>query len=219
MTIQVKRELSKQLLIWSRANKRAFPWRKTINPYKVLVAEKLLQQTSVRKSLVDAYLSLLKKYPSPEQLANARLPELREFFLSLGLPYRAKDLILMAKDITEGHGGEIPSDLSSLLSIYGVGDYSARAVLSFAFGKDLPVVDTNVARILYRVFAIPGKFPTNPARSRKLIEIAQSLVPPGKSKQFNWAMIDLGALICSPSKPLCDECPINYFCEYARNRS
>jgi A/G-specific adenine glycosylase len=95
-----------------------------------------------------------------------------------------------------------------------VGDYSARAVLSFAYGQSVAVVDTNVARILYRVFAIQGKFPQNPARKRQLLQLANELMPPDKSKEFNWAMIDLGALVCLPSKPLCYKCPLNKICEF-----
>lgn len=209
-----KAKFSRPLLKWFETDGRDFPWRHTNDPYKVLLAEKLLQQTSVRKALIDLYLYLVKKYPNPSHLADADIQELTEMIHPLGLQYRARDLVLMAKDIKEKFGGHVPDSLSSLLSIYGVGDYSARAVLSFAYGQTMPVVDTNVARILYRVFAIQGKFPQNPARKRQLLELAGELVPPNKSKEFNWAMIDLGALICLPSKPLCHKCPLNKICAF-----
>ena len=209
-----KAKFSRPLLKWFRTDGRDFPWRHTVDPYQVLLAEKLLQQTSVRKVLIDLYLYLIEKYPTPNHLAVADIQELADMIHPLGLHYRARDLVLMAKDIKEKFDGRVPDNLSSLLSIYGVGDYSARAVLSFAYGRDIAVVDTNVARILYRVFAIPGKFPQNPARNRKLLEIASALVRRKQSKEFNWAMIDLGALICLPSKPLCFKCPLNKICEF-----
>jgi A/G-specific adenine glycosylase len=121
---------------------------------------------------------------------------------------------LMAREVVGRFKGIIPTDLNELLSLHGIGDYSARAVLSFAYNKDIAVVDTNVARILYRVYELPGKFPQNPARSRNFIRLAQSILPTRKSKEFNLAIIDLGALICLPRKPLCGECPIKHLCKY-----
>jgi A/G-specific adenine glycosylase len=209
-----KSGFSHPLLKWFRSEGRDFPWRHTDDPYKILVAEKLLQQTSVRKVLVDLYLYLTEKYPTVSHLANADTQELTERIQPLGLHYRAKELVLMANDIQEKLNGVIPADLKTLLSIYGVGDYSARAVLSFAYDQDIAVVDTNVARILYRVYSIPGKFPENPARKRTLHQIANSLLPHKKSREFNWAMIDLGALVCLPLRPLCPNCPLNKICDF-----
>ncbi len=207
-------DFAEDLLAWFGTYGRKLPWRKSRNPYEVLVIEKLLQQTSVRKSLIEVYQFIVGKYPTPQALSQADVEELRAYIRPLGLHYRSKELILMAVDIMGRFGGIVPNELKELLSLYGVGDYSARAVLSFAFGKDVPVVDTNIARILFRVFEIPGKFPQNPARSRKLINLAQSLIPSGKSKEFNWGMIDLGALICLSRKPLCKSCPIHDLCLY-----
>ncbi len=209
-----KTKFSQPLLKWFKTNRREFPWRNTNDPYKVLLAEKLLQQTSVRKDLIDLYLYLISEYPTPADLSVADIQSLTEKIYPLGLHYRARDLVLMAKDIQEKFDGRVPDNLNSLLSIYGVGDYSARAVLSFAYNQTIPVVDTNVARILYRVFAVPGKFPQNPARNRKMLEIAGQLVSPNTAKEFNWAMIDLGALVCLPSKPLCHKCPLNTICQF-----
>jgi A/G-specific adenine glycosylase len=212
-----EKDFSENLLRWFQSHGRDLPWRNTSNPYEVLIVEKLLQQTSVRKSLIDIYLLLLQKYPTPLSLSQADVEELRTHIQPLGLHYRSKDLVLMATDIVNRFEGKIPEELKDLLSLYGVGDYSARAVLSFAYDRDVPVVDTNVARILFRVFGIADKFPQNPARSRKLIELGQSLVPLGRSKEFNWGMIDLGALICLPKKPLCAECPISDLCKFYNN--
>ncbi len=207
-------DLARKLLRWFQLHGRDLPWRKSSNPYEVLIVEKLLQQTSVRKSLVELYRLILDKYPTPQDLSQANIDELRAYIQPLGLHYRSKDLVLMASDIVEKFGGIVPNELKDLLSLYGVGDYSARAVLSFAYGLDVSVVDTNVARILYRVFDIPGKFPKNPARSQFLIKLSLSHLPSGKSKEFNLAMIDLGSLICLSRKPRCAECPIHNLCKY-----
>jgi A/G-specific adenine glycosylase len=99
-----------------------------------------------------------------------------------------------------------------LIALPGVGDYSARAVLSFAFGEDVPIVDTNVARFLYRLCGLPGPMPANPARKRSLIELAGELVPAGRAKEFNLAILDLCAQICRPKNPLCTDCPVNLYC-------
>jgi A/G-specific adenine glycosylase len=209
-----EKEFAKAILHWFQIEGRDFPWRETRDPYKILLAEKLLQQTSVRESLIKLYITLTEKFPTSNHLADADIEELRVFIQPLGLHYRARDLILMACDIKERFGGNVPVELDQLLSLYGVGEYSARAVLSFAYGKNVAVVDTNVARILYRVYGILEKFPSNPARSRKLIELASNIVPPQKSKEFNWAMIDLGSKVCKPKKPLCEECPLIRLCNY-----
>lgn len=204
--------LSDALLQWASSNGRDYPWRHTTDPYEILIAEKLLQQTSVRPDLVTAYTIILSKYPSPANLADAQVADIERIIQKLGLLYRARDFVLMAQDVCEKFDGHIPKTLPELLSIFGVGDYSARAVLSFAYGLDYAVVDTNVARIIYRVNKLEEKFPANPARSRKLYSIVGDLLPEGYSREFNWAMIDLGALICSAKQPSCEKCPLNHRC-------
>ena len=217
--MSIEKEFAAAIIKWYKENGRDFPWRKTKDPYRVLVAEKLLQQTSVRASLIELYELLVERYPSPQQMAKANLDELRRLIQPLGLHYRAGDLIHMSCDIQEKFDGNVPASREELLSIYGVGEYSARAVLSFAYDKDVVVVDTNVARILFRVFNLQGKFPSNPARNRNLSEIASNLLPLTKAKIFNWAMIDLGALICIPSRPMCDRCPVAMICLYFQKRA
>ena len=212
---EVKNQFQDALLNWFASNGRHFPWRETRDPYAVLVIEKLLQQTSVRDSVVSIYKSLLKSYPSPIELAEANLQDIQDLIQPLGLHYRAYDLVSLAKDLKEKYDGKVPTTLRELLSIYGVGDYSARAVLSFAFGKDVPVVDTNVARVLFRVFEINRKFPANPARSKFLLDLAFNLLPLGRSREFNWGIIDLGAIVCKPQKPICAACPLRGVCNFA----
>jgi DNA (cytosine-5)-methyltransferase 1 len=208
------RLFGKKLLKWFRRNGRSFPWRKTRDPFRILVAEKLLQQTAVKKSVVSVYRMLVKKYPTPQKLSKANLRKLTESIRPLGLSYRAKDLIRLSKDIVKRYDGKVPSTLSELQSLYGVGEYSAKAVLSFAHRADLAVVDTNIARIIYRVFGLKGKLPQNPSRNTVVAKLANQLLPAGRSKEFNLGLIDLGAKICLPSKPLCRQCPVNSLCRY-----
>ena len=202
------------LLDWFRDYGRAFPWRQTRNPYKILLAEKLLQQTSVRQDLVEAYQDLVTTYPTFRELAEADVDNILSKIQSLGLHYRAQEIVTLAKEICHRHNGEIPQDFKSLMALPGVGDYTARAVLCFAFGQDVPVVDTNVARILYRLFGLPGVMPANPARKRSLIELAGTLMQKDKARELNLAIIDLGALVCKSSRPYCTECPLQKLCAY-----
>ena len=207
-------DIQSRLLDWFRVFGRQFPWRQTDDPYAILLAEKLLQQTVVRESVIQAYNDLLAAYPTPAALAEADPGSIQAIIQPLGLHYRSQELVALARYISEKCGGHVPQDFRSLLALPGVGDYTARAVLCFAFGQDVPVVDTNVARILYRLFGLPGKVPANPARKQRLIALAGSLVPEGKSRQFNWAMIDFGSLVCKSSKPLCAKCRMQQLCRY-----
>lgn len=206
-----------RLLVWFRDNRRKFPWRDTDDPYAVLLAEKLLQRTAVRKDLVASYEKLLSLYPNPNALAIADTKDVQEITCLLGLRYRAGEMIALANALCERYGGIVPNDLDSLLSLPGVGEYTARAVLCFAFSQDVSVVDTNVARILYRVFGVSEKVPLNPARKRNLTELASALVPTGQSREFNWAMLDMGAAICRAGKPKCSICPIVELCLFPRD--
>lgn len=207
-------EIRTRLLCWFRDHGRQFPWRRTRDPYRVLVAEKLLQQTCARESLVQAYDDLLAAYPTPAALAAGNVEWIEATIQPLGLHYRAKELVILAEAIAEKHCGHVPRDLEALLALPGVGDYTARAVLCFAFGEDVPLVDANIARILCRLVALPGKVPPNPTRKRHLVELASSLVPVGQSRKFNLAMLDLGALVCRSSRPECTECPLPPVCRY-----
>jgi A/G-specific adenine glycosylase len=211
-------EFQRLLLSWFEKEQRLFPWRLRLEPYEVLVAEKLLQQTAARPVVIKAYEELLRRYPNPKVLAAAKQPDLEELVRPLGFVYRAADLLAMAQALVERHQGKVPGNLKELLALPGVGDYAARAVLSFAFGEDVPVVDTNIARFLYRLYGIPGRLPFNPARKKSLIELAASLVPAGRSKEWNLAILDLCALICKPSTPLCSSCPVQPYCNYGSEK-
>lgn len=209
-------QLQNALLSWFELNKRDFPWRKNREPFAILVAEKLLQQTSVRDPVVHAYQILLETYPTPAALASADIAHITNLIAPLGFHFRARELIVLARAITDDFDGEVPRTLEKLKSLPGVGEYAARAVLSFAYGDDVAVVDTNVARFLHRVFALTKPISANPARDKKMIALASNLLPPGKSRDFNLAILDLCAQICRPRRPICEVCPINSLCAYGR---
>lgn len=207
------------LLSWFEQSHRDFPWRLQSDPYAILIAEKLLQQTAARSVVVQAYQRLLYLYPTSQHLSEASVADLEEIVRPLGFNYRAKELRAMALELVTHFGGEVPRNLKDLLALSGVGDYAARAVLSFAFGEDVPVVDTNVARFLYRLYGLQGSLPTNPARKKSLIDMAGTLIPTGRSKEFNLAILDLCAQICRPTNPLCLDCPVQAYCVYGAKRA
>lgn len=209
--------IRKSLLDWFEKNERSFPWRETKDPYRILLAEKLLQQTAATSQVVEAYTKIVKTYPTTRALANAMPSQLRRIIAPLGFGYRSDELPRLAQTILDKYEGTIPNNLKDLLDLPGVGDYTARAVLSFAHGKDVPIVDTNVARLLYRVFGITKSLPSNPARDKQLIAMAAVLIPKGESREFNLAILDLCASICTARRPKCAYCPINRSCDLGRN--
>lgn len=214
LTEDSKVELQERLLDWFERKGRNFPWRSQSSPYAVLIAEKLLQQTAAIDKLVEVYNRIVNTYPTPRLLADADISTLENIIQPLGLRYRAKELRDMANELIASHNGEVPRDLKKLIELPGIGDYAARAVLSLAFGEDMPVVDTNIARFLYRMFGLPGPLPSNPARKRALIELAGKLIPKGRSRKFNLALLDLCAQICKVNKPECLGCPVQTYCAY-----
>ncbi|HKO35763.1 MAG TPA: DNA (cytosine-5-)-methyltransferase [Pyrinomonadaceae bacterium] len=211
--------IQKELLAWFEQNERQFPWRQTSDPYKILIAEKLLQQTAVSEKVVSAYQMIVERHPTVRALARASGQDLEPFIQPLGFNYRARELPVLAKTLVKQERGRIPRDLKSLLSLPGIGDYSARAILSFAHNSDVPIVDTNIARLLYRLFGLQEALPSNPARSTKLNTLAARLLPLGKSRKFNLAALDLCASICKARQPQCTKCPIQAACCYGQKAS
>jgi len=205
-------ELHLYLLRWFAVGGRSFPWRETSDPYRVLIAEKLLQQTAARKHVISAYEELMRRYPRIEDMAQAKLSTMRKLLRPLGLTRRPRELIDQCKQIVFQHGGKVPEDLKSLKNLEGVGEYIARAILCFGYGHDIALVDTNIARWLYRLHGIRSPLPSNPARNRELLVLAQKLVPAGNARNYHWAVIDLCASICLRKKPLCSTCPIQQSC-------
>lgn len=211
-------QFQSDLLDWFQNSRRPFPWRGLDDPYAILVAEKLLQQTAAGAMVARIFVQFLERYPTPQLLAAADLTELERLLQPLGFHYRARELVALGTALIERHQGQVPRDLTALLDLPGVGDYIARAVLSFAYHESTPIVDTNVARWLHRMLGLPGPLPSNPARSRSLHDIALRLLPLGQSKEFNLAILDLCALVCRPRVPLCDQCPVRPYCATGSKR-
>lgn len=212
-------EFNHLLLSWFLQNQRSFPWRETLNPFHILLSEKLLQQTLARPTVIKAYLHLVTRYPDPCGLAQIPVPELERVIKPLGFLYRAKEIKSMAFELCDKFNGNVPSNLTDLMSLTGIGEYSSRAVLSFAFKQDVAVVDTNVARLLYRLFGIDRPMPANPARKKWLIDLATWLLPPGQSREHNYAILDLCALICTARTPKCQKCPVQRHCVYGNQKT
>jgi len=207
-------EFRRRLLRWFRRHGRDLPWRRTRDPYHVMVSEFMLQQTQV--SRVEAYYHrFLERYPSIEALAAAPTRMVRESWDGLGYYRRAANLHQLAREVVRDRAGVIPSDPVELRQLPGIGRYTAGAVASFAFERSAPAVDTNVARVIRRAFhpRAPAKALTN-----RLWATAEQIVPRrGKSAwAFNQGIMELGALICTARVARCGECPVQSVCETGR---
>jgi len=202
--------LRRRLLAWYRAHRRDLPWRRTRDPYAVWVAETMLQQTRVA-AVVPYFERFLAEFPDPAHLAQA--PEERVLALWSGLGYysRARQLHRAARTLVERHAGRVPSDPEALAALPGVGRYTLGAVLSIAFDRPWPLVDGNVARVLGRVEALDGDLRRAPG-SELLWRLAAALVPPRAPGDFNQALMELGATLCTPRAPRCAECPVAALC-------
>lgn len=197
---------------WFEWSGRSFPWRRTSDPFHIVLAEVLLRQTQATR-VVEPYLELVGRYPDPRALAAADAEELRSWFKPLGLVKRADHLIATARLLIAHHGGQVPNDLRLLLGLPGLGRYSARAVLCLAFAVPVPMVDEGSGRVLGRVTGIPFRGPAY--SDSRLLDIAQALLPRARSREFNLGLIDIAAAYCRVSWPSCSRCPLMSLCVYA----
>ncbi|MGH7636425.1 MAG: A/G-specific adenine glycosylase [Gemmatimonadaceae bacterium] len=202
---------SRALRRWFRTHGRDLPWRRTRDPYRVLVSEAMLQQTQVAR-VVDYYERFLERFPTLEALASAPPRRVRESWEGLGYYARARNLHAVSRRVNE-----LPSDPGTLRALPGIGPYTAGAVASFAFERRAPVVDTNVARVLRRVFAPRADFRTTRGQ-RRLWAIAASVLPrTGRATwTHNQAIMELGALVCTARVARCGECPVASLCRSRR---
>ena len=199
-----------RLLAWYDANRRDLPWRRTRNPYHILVAEYLLQRTRIASG-IPYYKRFLERFPTLTDLASAPLDEVMAVWEGLGFYGRARNLHSAARAIVERHGGEIPRSLEELSALPGIGPYTAGAVGSIAFGIPVPAVDGNVTRVIARLFRIRADVTSASVRHR-VAEIATRLVSPDRPGAFNQAMMELGATLCTPTSPACPRCPVERLC-------
>jgi A/G-specific adenine glycosylase len=205
-----RRRFRQQLLTWYGRHGRDLPWRKTSDPYHILVSEIMLQQTQVDRVL-PKYHEWLEKFPSLEALASAPQAEATEAWYPLGYNIRPKRLHAIARESVARYGGELPSDEATLLSFKGIGAYTAGAIRSFAFRERAAILDTNVARVLFRVFIAQGD-PKGHAMTRHLWAISEALVPTRHVFDFNQALMDFGAMVCVARNPRCLICPMTKDC-------
>jgi A/G-specific adenine glycosylase len=199
-----------ELLAWYAVEGRDLPWRRTTDPYAILVSEIMLQQTQVR-TVVPYYERFLARFPTLADLAAAPLAEVKAITDPLGYKVRGERLKRIAETAMERYGGQLPRDEAALLALPGIGRYTAGALRSFAFGEDAPILDTNVLRLLVRVFA-PPREGSGAALLRRLWALAAAVIPPGQGQVFNQALMDFGAQVCTARKPICLFCPLRSIC-------
>jgi A/G-specific adenine glycosylase len=207
---EARRRFRRVLLGWYRRNGRDLPWRHTSDPYHILVSEVMLQQTQVDR-VVPKYHEWLDKYPSFEALASAPEEEVSQAWRPLGYNIRPRRLHAIARESVARYGGRLPSDQETLLSFKGIGAYTAGAIRSFAFRERAAILDTNVARVLFRVFVRRGD-PKAHATKKHLWAVSEALVPRRHVFDFNQALMDLGATICVARRPKCESCPMTSLC-------
>lgn len=213
---KTRQALQKALLEWFAHDHRKLPWRSSRNSYRVWVSEMMLQQTQVN-TVIPYFRAFMRRFPSVRALAEAPLEDVLSLWSGLGYYRRARHLHEAAKIVCKKHSGQLPRSFDELLALPGIGRYSAGAILSIAYGLDFPVVDGNVIRVLSRIFALRSRVDSNVGKER-LWNLAQSLLPPGQAGDFNQALMELGAMICTPRAPLCGQCPVQSQCRGYRER-
>jgi A/G-specific adenine glycosylase len=209
-----RRRFRTRLLRWYERHGRSLPWRETNDPYQILVSEVMLQQTQVDRVL-PKYDEWLARYPTLPALAAAPEQDVVETWYPLGYNIRPRRLQAIAREAVERFDGTLPSEEATLRSFKGIGPYTAGAVLSFAFRKRAAIVDTNVARVLQRVFIGDGDARAT-ATSKHLWDISRAVLPRRHVFDFNQALMDLGAMVCTARKPRCLVCPMTRDCKSRR---
>jgi A/G-specific adenine glycosylase len=201
----------KQLLAWGLSHGRAFPWRSTSDPYRLLIAEMMLRRTQARQ-VVPVYEDFVRQYPTPQALASAAEKDVEQRLRPLGLSWRIPAFRQMAQCVVTEYGGKVPRDRAALLSLSGVGEYVAEAVRCFAYNEPVALLDTNTVRVAGRYFGFPVH-----AESRRRAPVKRAvarLVDPHAPRASNLALLDLAATVCRPKQPLCECCPVAAGCAW-----
>lgn len=205
----------RKLLYWFRLNGRKYPWRETTDPWKVLIAEMMLRRTKADQ-VEKVYRTFVRNYRTPKGLLRGSPAKIKKILNPLGLNWRQQNFFDMAKVLVEEYDSNIPSTRDELKLLPGVGDYVAGAVLSVGFGKREWIVDSNVVRVFKRYFNM--KTLKEARRDKSVIEVAKAYAYTTKPKKANLAILDLSALICRPTNPICTQCPVMIDCVYARHK-
>lgn len=206
--------IADRLLSWYRAHARQLPWRRTRDPYAIWVAEIMLQQTRV-EAVLPYYRAFMRRFPSMEALAQAPLDAVLRVWEGMGYYARARNLHRAAQLVVEQHAGRLPSGRQQLMALPGIGEYTAAALRSIAFGADELALEGNLRRVLARLFELRLD-PRSPGGMRELRRLGESILPAGRSSEFNQALMDLGATVCIPRSPRCEQCPLSEDCQAYR---
>lgn len=209
---QIK-EFQQDLLSWYDDNKKPLPWRKTTEPYKIWISEIMSQQTQV-ETVMPYYERFMKKYPTIETLAQADDAELLKLWEGLGYYSRARNLKIAAQEVVDKYNGKFPDNLADILSLKGIGPYTAAAIASISFGLAEPAIDGNLMRVTSRLFELDCDI--SKSSSRKIFDgYLRKLISKKRPGDFNQALMDLGSLVCSPKSPKCEACPLLNYCAAA----
>ncbi len=207
-------QITENLLNWFAANQRSLPWRDQYLPYQTWISEVMLQQTQT-KTVLPYYARWMQRFPDVHELAAASEHEVLKYWEGMGYYSRARNIHKTAKILVESFGGLFPEDHAQLIKLPGIGRYTAAAILSLAFNKDYAVVDGNVERVFARLFNL--EMPVKTKAARGLIEnMAHAIFPHGQARNYNQAVMELGATICLPKNPQCCRCPVRLYCESER---
>jgi A/G-specific adenine glycosylase len=209
------RYFRKRLLAWFAEHSRDFPWRMTSDPYRLLMAEVLLQRTQAPQ-VRDHYAAVLSRFPQPQALAAAPVGVVAETIRPLGLAKRAPLLKRLGEDLSSRFQGNVPADADELASLPGVGRYIAGATACFAFELPTAVVDVNAIRVFSRFFGVTSRR-SRPREDAGIWAFAQTLVPPRRAVDYNRALIDFASLVCRPRNPVCTQCPLQRRCLFRAN--
>jgi A/G-specific adenine glycosylase len=204
-------EIGRKLVAWFQENRRPLPWRRDHSPYAVWVSEVMLQQTQVIK-VVPYFEKWMERLPDPTAVAEAEEGELLRLWEGLGYYSRVRNLRKAAQKIVQDHGGRIPQDEKALRGLPGIGPYTAAAILSLAFNEEVPLLDGNAERVVARIVDLDR--PVKTVESRKTLqETLAAWLPKGRAREFNQAVMELGATVCTPRGPACDACPVSACCQ------
>jgi A/G-specific adenine glycosylase len=204
------KQLHRHLFRWYSANKRPLPWRRTNDPYKILISEIMLQQTQVSR-VVEKYPAFLKQFPTIHKLTSASKASVIRAWQGLGYNNRAVRLWEFARVVVSHHKGKIPNDPEATQTLPGIGQYTAHALGCFAFNQNLAVVDVNICRVLSRIFWRMRNIHEY-KEAATIWNFAGSILPRGRASDWNQALMDFGATICTAQKPICSACPISRIC-------
>jgi len=204
--------IAQKILEWGEKNLREFPWRYSENPYEILISEIMLQRTNA-KQVATIYSDFIRKYPSFKALSTTPYEEIYNQLKSLGLTWRVKKLYSLSEIILSKYGGVIPKSREILKTLPGIGDYISGAYLINAYNKKVPLLDTNIVRVLSRVFALPQK--DNSRKNKQYLTLMENLISNAHPRLFLYSIIDLAALICTPKNPKCFKCPLSGVCKHS----